>query len=108
MTKKLLSHVSKRNTLKSRAHGKKQNELLHNTSRFLEMESWKLKIHVLRGILCTAHARRAFIIFDRFYLMTHVLSGDGEGVIFISFDSSFMWFAQFVREELFILRIFTL
>ena len=34
-------------------------------------------------------------IFDRLYLMTHVLSGNGKGVIFLSFDGSFMWCEQF-------------
>ena len=73
---------------------KQQNELLHNTSRFLEMELWRLKVHVRRGNLCTAHAQRAFH-FDWLYLMTHVSSGDGKGgVIFLSFDSYFMWCEQ--------------
>ena len=36
-----------------------------------------------------------FFRFDRLYLMTHVSSGDGKGVIFLSFDSSFMWCEQF-------------
>ena len=35
-----------------------------------------------------------FLIFDRLYLMTHVSSEDGKGVIFLSFDSSFMWSGQ--------------
>ena len=55
-----------------------------NTSRFLEMELW-LKVHVRRGILCTARVQRAFSLFDRLYLMTHASSGDGKGVIFLSF-----------------------
>ena len=29
-------------------------------------------------------------IFDRLYLMTHVLAGDRKGVIFLSFASSFI------------------
>ena len=53
-------------------NGKKQNELLHNTSRF--------KVHGRRGIL---------------YLMTDVSSGDRKGVIFLSFASSLMWCEQF-------------
>ena len=48
-----------------------------------------------------------FLIFDQLYLMTHVSSVDGKGVIFLSFDSSFMWCENFVLEELFILTIFT-
>ena len=65
-------------------HGKKQNELLHNTSRFLEMELWSLKV-VQIGILCTVHAQLAFFIFDRLYLMTYVSSGDGKGSFFFQF-----------------------
>ena len=36
-----------------------------------------------------------FFILDWFYLMTDVWSGDGKGVTFLSFDSSFMWCEQF-------------
>ena len=35
------------------------------------------------------------MIFDRLYLMTHVSSGDGKGVIFLSFGSSLMWREQY-------------
>ena len=89
------------NAKKQRAHGKKQNELLHNTSRFLEMELWRLKVHVRRGIFCTARVQQPFFIFDRFYLVTPVSSGDGKGVIFLSFDSSFTRCEQFCLERTF-------
>ena len=46
-----------------------------------------------------------FFIFDRLYLLTYVSSEDGKSVIFLSFDSSFMWCEQ---EELFVLTIFIL
>ena len=42
-------------------------------------------------------ATRFSFIFDRLYLMAHVSSGNGKGVIFLSFDSSFMWCEQFCR-----------
>ena len=38
---------------------------------------------------------KLFFIFDRLSLMTHVSSGDGKGVIFLNFDSSFMCCEQF-------------
>ena len=45
---------------------------------------------------CVLHMRNEPIfIFDRLYLMTHVSSGNGKGVIFRSLDSSFMWCEQF-------------
>ena len=50
----------------------------------------------------------SFFHFDRLYLMTHVSFGDERGVIFPSFDSSFMWCEQFCQEELFMLTIFIL
>ena len=99
--------------------GHRKNELLHNTKRFLEMELWRFKVYNRRGIMCTAqfeicgcaqfettgtmvcksffsHTQRAFLfIFDRLYLMTRVSSGDGKYVIFLSFDSSFMWCENF-------------
>ena len=40
---------------------KKQNELLHNILRFLEMELLRLEVNVRRDILCTAHAQQAFL-----------------------------------------------
>ena len=56
-----------------------------------------------------ASATSFLSIFDCLYLMIHVSSGDRKGVIFLSFDSSFMWCEQFCpQEELFILTIFTL
>ena len=66
-----------------------------------------LKVHVRRDILCTAHAQRDFFIFGQLNLMTHVSSGNGKGVIFLSFDSSFMWCGQFGLGRKFILTIFT-
>ena len=39
--------------------------------------------------------------FYRLYLMTHMSSGDGKDVIFLSFDSSFMWCEHFFHDELF-------
>ena len=39
-----------------------------------------------------------FFIFDRLYLMTQ---GNGKGVIFLSFDRSFMWCEQFCPERTF-------
>ena len=83
------------NGQKYRAHGKEQNELLHNTSRFLDMELWRLKVHVRRDICVLRMRIELFLIFDRLYLMTHVSSGKGKGVIFLRFDSSFMWCEQF-------------
>ena len=62
-------------------------------SRFLEMELWRFKVHVQRGILCSVHF--FFSFFDLLYLMTDVPSGDGKGVIFLNFDSSFMCCEQF-------------
>ena len=60
---KILSQISKSEYIEIKAHGKKQNELLHNTSRFLEMELWWFKVHVRTDILCTAHGQRAFFNF---------------------------------------------
>ena len=34
----------------------------------------------------------SFFIFDRLYLVTDMSYGDGKGVIFLSFASSFMWY----------------
>ena len=34
---------------------------------------------------------KLYFIFGRLYLMIHLSSGDGKGVIFLSFDNSFMW-----------------
>ena len=95
---KFLSQISR-----NEENGKKQNGLLQNTSRFLEMELWRLKVHVRRGILCTGHAH-----FYRLYLVTDVSYGDGKGVIFLHFAGSFIWWNNFVQEELFILTIFIL
>ena len=81
----------------------KQNELLQNTSRSLETELWRLKVHVRRGILCTAHAQRAFLFFDRLYLVTDMSSRDGKGVIYLSFACSFMWCEQFCPGRTFLL-----
>ena len=45
---------------------------------------------------CVLHMRNAFfVICDRLYLMTNVSAEDGKGVIFLNFDSSFMWCEQF-------------
>ena len=43
----------------------------------------------------------SFFIFDRLYLLAHVLFGDRKGVIFLSFDSSFMWCEQFCHGRTF-------
>ena len=40
-------------------------------------------------VYCTCATSFSFI-FDRLYLMTHGLSGDGKGVILLGFDRSFM------------------
>ena len=45
--------------------------------------------------MCCARATSFSFIFDRLYPMTDVSSGDGKGVIFLSFASSFMWCEQF-------------
>ena len=69
---------------------------MSNTSRFLEKELWRLKVHVRRCILCTARMRNEiFSIFDRLYLATDVSYGDEKGVTFLNFASSFMWCEQF-------------
>ena len=87
---KILSQISKTEYIEIKSAWKEAN-----TSRFLEMELWRLKVHVQRGILCTAHAHRVFSIFDRLFLMTHVSSGEGKGAIFLTFDSSFVLCGQF-------------
>ena len=42
-----------------------------------------------------------FFILDWLDLMTHVSSGNGKGVIFLSFGSSFMWCEQFCSGRAF-------
>ena len=42
-----------------------------------------------------ACAMNIFLIFDRLCVMTHASSGYEKGVIFLSFDSFFMWCEQF-------------
>ena len=59
--------------------------LLHNTSRFLEMELWRLKVHVRRGIFFTTHGKGAFFIFDRLYFMIDVSFGERERCNFSQF-----------------------
>ena len=50
-----------------------------------------------------------FPIFDGLYLMTHVSPGDGKSVIFFSVLIALSCGVNnFVQEELFILKIFTL
>ena len=72
------------------------------------MELWRLKVHVRRNILCTAHAQRAFFIFNWLYLVTDVSFGDRKGVTFLSFASSFMWCEQFCPRRTFHSDDFTL
>ena len=58
---------------------------------------------------CVLHMRNEFFfVFDRLYLMTHVSSEGGKGVIFLCSNSSFMWCEQFCPVRTFILMIFTL
>ena len=69
--------------------------------------SWKLNYGGLKFIFeetfCVLHVRNElFLIFNRLYLMTHVLSGGGKGIILLSFDSSFMWCEQFYPGRTFI------
>ena len=49
-----------------------------------------------------------FSIFDQLCLMTPVSSGDGNGVIFLTFDSSFMWCEQFCPGRTFYFEDFYL
>ena len=69
MTKKFLTQISKSQYIEIKSAWKEENELLHKTSRFLDIELWELKVHVGRVILCTAHAlmqktvQRAFLSF---------------------------------------------
>ena len=60
---KILSQISKKEYIEIKSAWKKQNELLHNISRFMEMELLRLKVHIRRRILCTAHAQPAFFSF---------------------------------------------
>ena len=107
MTEKTLSQMNKSEYIEIK-NAWKEIELLHNNSSFLEMELWRLKFHVLRGILCTAHAQRAFLHVDRLYLVTHVSSGDGKGSFFSVLIALSCGVNNFIQEELLILMIFTL
>ena len=40
------SQISKSQYIEIKSAWKKHDEILHNTSRFLEMELWRLKVHV--------------------------------------------------------------
>ena len=76
------------------------------------MEIWRLKVHVRRGILCSAPEQRAFLHFSSVVSRTDVSYGDGKGAIFLSFASSVQLALlrgvnNFVQKELFILAIFT-
>ena len=59
-SRKNLSQISKSEYIEIKSAWKEQNELLNNTSRYLEMELWRFKFYVRRGILCTAHEQGAF------------------------------------------------
>ena len=61
----------------------------------MEMELWRLKVHIGRGICVLRMRNELFFHFDRLYLMIHVSSGDGKAVTLLSFGSSFMWCEQF-------------
>ena len=104
MTKKFILDKQKR-TQRKKTHIKKQNEPLHNTSHFLEME---LKF-MFEDAFCVLrmHNDFCFFIFDRLYLMTHVSSRDGKGVIFLVLMALSCGVNNFVQEELFVLTIFT-
>ena len=55
---------------------------------------------MFEGAFCVLRMlNELFSIFDWLYLITDVSSGDGKGVIFISFDSSFMWCEQFFSRR---------
>ena len=45
--------------------------------------------------------KKLFSFFIGWYLVTDVSYGDGKGVIFLSFASSFMWCKQFCPERAF-------
>ena len=55
---------------------------------------------------CVLRMRKEFFIFDQLYVKTHLSSGDGKSVIFLSFDSFFMLCEQFCPGRNF-LTIFT-
>ena len=50
-------------------------------------------------VLCMRN--ELFFIFDQLYLMTDVSSGDRKGVIFLSFDSSFICCEKFCTGRTF-------
>ena len=51
---------------------------------------------MFKEAFCVLHMHnKFFFIFDWLYPIIHVSSGNGKGVIFLSFDSSFMWWEQF-------------
>ena len=70
----------------------------------MEAQNSYLKKHF---VYC-ACAASFFLHFDRLYLMTHVSSEDGKGLIFLSFDSSFMWCEQFCSGRTFYFEDFYL
>ena len=72
------------------------------------MELWRRKVHVTRVILCNAHVQRAFLIFDRLYIMTDVPYRDGKGVFLSILLALLCDVNNFVQEELFTLMIFIL
>ena len=51
---------------------------------------------------------KLFLIFDRSYLMTHVSSGNGIGVLFSVLIALSCGVNNFVQEEFFILKMITL
>ena len=76
-------------------HGKKQNELLHNSSRFLEMELWRLKVHVQEAFCVLSTSVR---------LMCRL--GTGKVSFFSVLIDLSRGVNNFVKEELFLLTIF--
>ena len=92
-------------------NGKKQNELLHNTSCLLKINLWRLTVHLQKGISCPAHAQQPFlsILIDWSYPMTHVSSGNKKGAIFSSLLLALSYGVDnFFQEGRYIVTIFTL